>query len=230
MKSEDHKMPESIREGMRVAFYLDTGKAPLIGYRTIRWHAPTRCWKAFDDAGMETNNGSGAIEDFIARGWYRPVDTLPSVANIDAAGKGKFSNPKDAISDSKVPLWLLSPIAKVHWALAQFAGMLKYGAWNWRVAGVRSSVYVSAIERHLDAYKSGEDLDPIDKTKHLGNIMACCALIMEAEAAGKLTDDRPPFINHRPTIEAGEALIGKLKEQYKDRTPRHWTIADEASA
>lgn len=232
MKREDNvTTPIQPREGMRVAFYLEGAVTRPIGYRILRWHEPSRCWKAFDEkTGEETNNG-GAVEDFIARSWYVPADTLPTTAaNNDAAGKGKFSNPKDAISDSKVPLWLLSPIAKVHWALAQFAGMLKYGAWNWRVAGVRSSVYISAIERHLDAYKSGEDLDPVDKTKHLGNIMACCALIMEAEAAGKLTDDRPPFINHRPTIEAGEALIGKLKEQYKGRAPRHWTIADGTAA
>ena len=42
----------------------------------------------------------------------------------------KESNPKDAIGDKKVPLWLLSPIAKAQWALGQFAGLIKYGAWN----------------------------------------------------------------------------------------------------
>ena len=148
-------------------------------------------------------------------------------ANNDGGGAGKVSNPKDAIADAKVPLWLLSPIAKVHWALAQYAGMLKYGAWNWRIAGVRASVYISAIERHIDAYKSGEDVDPVDRTKHLGNIMACCALLLEAEAAGKLVDDRPPFIAYRPIVEGAEKLIVELKEKYKDRKPHHWTIEDE---
>jgi hypothetical protein len=42
----------------------------------------------------------------------------------------KPSNPKDAVAVAKIPLWLLSPFAKAHWALAQFAGMCKYGAWN----------------------------------------------------------------------------------------------------
>lgn len=148
-------------------------------------------------------------------------------ANNDGGGQGKPSNPKDVIGDTKVPLWLLSPIAKIHWALAQFAGLLKYGAWNWRVAGVRTSVYLSAIERHIEGYKSGEECDPTDGTKHLGNIMACCAILMDAQEAGMLTDDRPPSVNHRSAIAESEALMVKLKEQYKDRTPRHWTIRDE---
>jgi hypothetical protein len=149
-------------------------------------------------------------------------------ANNDGGGKGKVSNPKDAIADARIPLWLLSPVAKIAWAVAQFAGMLKYGAWNWRVAGVRASVYISAIERHLDAYKSGEKYDPVDGTDHRGNIMACCALLMEAEAAGKLEDDRPPHIDHRPAVAEGEQIMEKLKEKYADRKPRHWTIQDKA--
>ena len=139
---------------------------------------------------------------------------------------GKLSNPKDALADKKIPLWLLSPIAKVHWALAQFAGLCKYGSFNWRIAGVRSSVYLSAIERHLDAYTSGEEFDPVDGTHHLGNIMACCAIILDAKEAGKLTDDRPPSISLRKSYEFGEDVMARLKRQYHDKSPRHYTIAD----
>ena len=141
----------------------------------------------------------------------------------------KDTNPKDAIGDTKVPLWLLSPIAKVKWAMAQFAGQIKYGSWNWRAAGVRTSVYLSAMERHMEAFKSGEDLDPVDGTHHLGNVMACCAILMDAAAAHKLTDDRPPRVDHRPTIAEAEALMAKLKVQYADRNPRHYTIADSVA-
>lgn len=138
----------------------------------------------------------------------------------------KDTNPKDAIGDTKVPLWLLSAVAKAHWALAQFAGLLKYGAWNWRVAGVRTSVYLSAMQRHIDAYTSGEDLDPIDGTKHLGNIMACAAILLDAEAAGKLTDDRPPVLGVRKAYAEVEAQMRALRAQYADKLPRHYTIAD----
>lgn len=138
----------------------------------------------------------------------------------------KDSNPKDVIGDTKLPLWLLSPIAKANWALAQFAGMLKYGAWNYRAVGVRYSVYISAMQRHLDGIMSGEVVDPIDGTDHLGNIMACAAIILDARAAGKLDDDRPPRVDHRPTYKEQEALMAKLRAQYADRDPKHYSIAD----
>lgn len=143
----------------------------------------------------------------------------------------KDTNPKDAISDKKIPLWLLSPIAKIKWALAQFAGLIKYGAWNWRIAGVRASVYISAMERHMEGFKSGEEFDPVDGTDHLGNIMACCAILIEAREAGMLTDDRPPRIDHRRAVAQGEALMAKLREQYKGiEPPRHYTIADTVAS
>jgi len=148
--------------------------------------------------------------------------TLPSVQPVAV----KDSNPKDQAASSRIPLWLLSPIAKAHWALAQFAGLLKYGAWNWRRAGVRSSVYLSAIDRHRDAYLSGEEHDPVDGTHHLANIMACCAIILDAKAAGKLIDDRPPSVGIRPDYAELEALAGDLRRKYADRIPRHFTIAD----
>lgn len=138
----------------------------------------------------------------------------------------KDTNPKDAAAQGRVPLYLLSPIAKAIWALAQFAGMTKYGAWNWRITGVRASVYLSAMGRHLDAYLSGEELDPVDQTHHLGNIMACAAILLDARAAGKLVDDRPPVVGIRDTYQAMEALTGFLAEKYKDAKPRHCTIAD----
>lgn len=152
--------------------------------------------------------------------------TLPSVQQPAI----KDTNPKDAAAVTRIPLWLLSPLAKAHWALAQFAGMLKYGAWNWRSAGVRSSVYLSAMQRHIDAYTSGEEHDPIDGTHHLGNIMACAAILLDARAAGKLTDDRPPRVGIRATYAALESLAANLIAQYRDRRPKHFTVDDGATA
>lgn len=138
----------------------------------------------------------------------------------------KATNPKDHEATARIPLSLLSPIACAHWALAQFAGKQKYGSWNWRAAGVRSSVYLDAARRHLDAYGSGEELDPVDGTHHLGNVMACMGILIDAEAAGKLVDDRPPRVDLRPAYAYLEKLAATLIAKYKDRKPRHWTIAD----
>ncbi len=155
--------------------------------------------------------------------------TLPSVDTARKMSAVKDTNPKDAVGAKKVPLSLCSPIAKAHWSLAQYAGRAKYGAWNWRVAGVRSSVYLDAIQRHADAYASGEEVDPIDGTHHLGNIMACCAILLDAREAGKLTDDRAPSVGIRETYAWIEAEMAKLRERYEAMTPRHYTIADTES-
>jgi hypothetical protein len=144
----------------------------------------------------------------------------------------KPTNPKDAVGVTKVPLALCSPIAKAHWALAQFAGMCKYQRWNWRVAGVRASIYLDAMQRHLDAYLSGEEHDPVDGTHHLGNIMACAAILLDARAAGKLRDDRPPLVDLRPTYAAAQAQMKVLAEKYAsiEQTPftlrEHPVVAD----
>lgn len=138
----------------------------------------------------------------------------------------KDTNPKDAIAGTKAPLALVSPVAMVHWAIAHAVGMTKYGAWNWRIAGVRSSVYLHAIVRHFLRYVSGEEFDPVDGQHHLGAIMACCAIILDAKEAGKLTDDRPPSVNIGPLLEWAEAVMKQLQATYADKTPKHCTIQD----
>ena len=107
------------------------------------------------------------------------------------------------------------------------SGMLKYGAWNWRAAGVRSSVYISAARRHLAAYLSGEEFDPVDGSHRLGNVMACCAILLEAREIGKLTDDRPPCFSHRSAYKWAEDQMAALKVQYADKAPKHYTIGDK---
>jgi hypothetical protein len=104
--------------------------------------------------------------------------------------------------------------------------MCKYQAWNWRIAGVRSSTYISAMKRHLDAYVSGEEYDPVDGTHHLGNIMACAAILLDAQAADKLNDDRPPSVGLRGTYKFVEDQMAVLREQYKHIEQKPFTIKD----
>ena len=184
---------------------------------------------------VQVRFGRGETSRAVTAGrldWAAGEDVYPIIAYrvveeaVQPAPNTKPTNPKDAIGDTKLPLALLSPIAKAHWALAQHCGRVKYGAWNWREAGVRASVYISAIGRHMDGYLSGEQLDPADGTHHLGNVMACCAILLEAEARGNLTDDRPPRLDMRPAYALAEQVQATLTEKYADRNPKHWTIAD----
>ena len=104
----------------------------------------------------------------------------------------KDTNPKDAIGSRKVPTSLLSGPVLMEMGLGQLEGACKYGAFNWRVAGVRASVYYDALQRHIEAWKEGEDLDPDSGLSHLVKAMCCLHVLRDAEIHGMVNDDRPP--------------------------------------
>lgn len=144
----------------------------------------------------------------------------------------KPSNPKDAIATDKLALHLVSPIVKAYQAISHYLGNVKYGAWNFRAAGARASVYKSALDRHLDAWWEGEENDPTDGTPHLANAMACIGILIDAKHAGKLIDDRPPS-NHKGLAQVRaqfEELMPKIRDRYAHLEPRHYTIEDTEKA
>jgi len=104
----------------------------------------------------------------------------------------KDTNPKDAIGSTKLPLSLIPSTASAHIAMAHLHGALKYGAYNWRTAGVRSSIYLDAMYRHLAAWHNGEDYDRESGLPHLAHVGACVNILLDAKECGKLSDDRPP--------------------------------------
>lgn len=163
-----------------------------------------------------------ATDDHPARTFHLLKATNPKDTNP------KDTNPKDAIAIDKLPLHLVSPIIKAYQAIAHYLGNVKYGAWNYRVAGVRNSIYKSALERHVDAWWEGEDYDPTDGTPHLANAQACLNILIEGQYTPSTVDDRPP--SRRKELAAVraefEALMPKLREKYADKSPRHYTIAD----
>lgn len=139
--------------------------------------------------------------------------------------KTKPTNPKDAIGSDKLPLDLVPETAIALASLAHLDGALKYGKWNWRVGGVRASVYIAAARRHLMAYANGEDMAP-DGVHHLGHLLACINILIDAEAVGKLRDDRPPTFNVSSWMEKLVPWVKTLRARHADKTPRHWTIKD----
>lgn len=144
----------------------------------------------------------------------------------------KQTNPKDAIATDKLPSHLVSPIVKAYQAIAHYLGNVKYGAWNFRAAGARASVYRAALDRHVDAWWEGQELDPADGTPHLANALACLDILIDAKHSGKLIDDRPPSLDRElMKVRAEfEALMPKIREKYADKNPRHYTIADSEVA
>jgi hypothetical protein len=99
-------------------------------------------------------------------------------------------NPKTIFGLMKPSTRAIPPIALLHLGAVMESGARKYGRFNWREHTVTASVYTDAIMRHLLAYIDGQDADPESGLEHLAHIMACCALVLDAKAMGKLNDDR----------------------------------------
>ena len=103
----------------------------------------------------------------------------------------KTSNPKARHGIAKPSAGFTPPLAKVWLNIAMQEGAGKYGRFNWRETPVDISTYYSAANRHWDAFYSGQETDPKTGVHHLAYAMACCAIILDAQAWGNLIDDRP---------------------------------------
>jgi len=140
---------------------------------------------------------------------------------------GKPSNPKEALGTNKIPLHLWPTTASAMGSIGLLNGMLKYGRTNWRHSGVMASTYVSAAKRHLDAWFEGEDIDPDDDVPHLAAALACLAIIVDSQAAGKLNDDRAynggGYFRLRDEL---TGMVKRLREKHAGKNPTHYTIAD----
>jgi hypothetical protein len=134
----------------------------------------------------------------------------------------KLSNPKDIIGSDKVPLGLVPGTTKVYLAIGHLEGMLKYGLVNWREAGVRASIYLDALDRHIEKYKNGEWEDQTTKVPHLANALACISIIVDAYECGKLVDDRPKQAPVSEVIDKFSEKVKHLKELFKDYKPHHY--------
>lgn len=142
----------------------------------------------------------------------------------------KPTNPKDAIGCGKVPVHLWPNTATAMGSIGFLNGALKYGRANFRATGVRASIYYDAARRHLDAWFEGEECDPDDGVPHLAAALACLAIIVDAEAAGKLTDDRQVEGGYRELMDSLTPHVGRLKDLHKGRDPKHYTVADNGMA
>lgn len=124
----------------------------------------------------------------------------------------KSSNPKDRIGTKKVPQSVIPSGPVMEMGLGMMEGALKYGAHNYRVIGVRASVYYDAAERHLKAFWEGEDIDPDSGLPHIVKVMCCMAVLRDAQLFDNWVDDRPPSYKdgwQKELNEKAAALIDK---------------------
>lgn len=139
-------------------------------------------------------------------------------------------NPKDAIGKTKLPMDLVPDTAIAELTTAFLEGALKYGRFNWRIKGVRASIYVAALKRHLAKWYNGEDEDAETTVNHLASVMACAAIILDAQVCGKLNDDRPPRAQVSKHIDKLADKVKHLDKLFEDEHPHQYTIADSETS
>jgi len=135
----------------------------------------------------------------------------------------KNSNPKDAVGVKKVPMSTVSAPVLMEMGLAMLEGDRKYGRHNYRVIGVRASVYYDAAMRHLMAWWEGEDIDPDSGISHIAKALSCLAVLRDSMINEKFTDDRPPKIKDGWIKELNKKTA-EIIERYPDGKNPHTQI------
>lgn len=136
----------------------------------------------------------------------------------------KDTNPKDAIGISKAPMSTVPAAVLAEVGVAMLEGACKYGRSNFRIAGVRASVYYDATMRHLMAWWEGEDTDPDSGMSHITKAITSLVVLRDAMIQDMCTDDRPP--RSAEFYARLNTLAAEVLARHADKNPRHYTIAD----
>jgi hypothetical protein len=126
-------------------------------------------------------------------------------------------NPKKLYGDKKPPLHLLPLAGMIHQALAHMDGNNKYGFENWNDTPVETLTYIGAILRHLELYKYGERYARDTGVHNLGAVMACCAILIDAEENGNLIDNTKHSKATCDLLHNAEAIVQRLVEAQRER-------------
>lgn len=100
----------------------------------------------------------------------------------------------DKLRYDLIPTGPLAEVAKVY-----TIGAKKYDDRNWELGLKWGRVY-GALQRHANAFWSGERLDPKDGQHHLASVVWCALALMEYERTHPELDDR------KELVKAGEQM------------------------
>jgi hypothetical protein len=118
-----------------------------------------------------------------------------------------MENPKTVAGSVKIDFSTIPPLALLYLAGAHDSGALKYDAHNWRETPIPARTYIAAAQRHIMLWASGietdyevdergelildEDGQPIGSgLPHLAMAMANLSILIDAQAAGMMIDNR----------------------------------------
>ena len=137
------------------------------------------------------------------------------MAMINGEAKTASPNPKDLFGNKKVPLSLLPPIAQIEGSMAMEDGGYKYGPYNWREHPVQARIYIEAVKRHLLAWEDGQEVSSDATVHHLGHIIACCGILLDAQMSGNMIDDRKKTGKIAAILDERSKLIEKKQAERK---------------
>ena len=139
------------------------------------------------------------------------VDIEKSMSN----SIGQVWEPEGPSDHKKAPLNNIPSTAKREMSYAFLEGELKYGRYNWRMNRIKASDYLSAAIRHMDRYNEGETYDPDTLVHHLAYAMTRLAIIIDAEACGRLIDDRPEEpIGASAALLRGQDIVERIYKKF----------------
>ena len=193
-------------------------------YRELGQHEVIDCLKGdqffspYDEEWTDSTTGfERRHTPAVKRMKYRRPVNADVISKPTVAEHVKDTNPKDAIGCTKPPIANvpLSVISEVGMALAE--GQYKYGGYNWRVIGVRASVYWDATFRHMKAWWEGEDTDPDSQLNHVTKAISALTVLRDAMIQGNWTDDRPP--RSKQTAKAVSDQYKQMLERLKSLQP-----------
>jgi hypothetical protein len=131
----------------------------------------------------------------------------------------KKTNPKDAVGTKKPRFYsgLPANVTK-EVSIAMMEGAMKYGRHNYRIAGIRASVYVDATIGHLLDYWEGQDIDPDSNLHHITKAIASLYVLRDAQMMNMCEDDRPPKSDVEGDKTRLQAVVDELFTKYPKET------------
>ena len=149
----------------------------------------------------------------------RPGDSREQLEARANRGKPAATppNPKQLYGDKKPPLHIIPLAGLIHMSLALLDGKLKYGFENWNEFPVEKMTYIGAALRHLELYKYGETHTRDTGVHNLGAVMACCAILLDAELNGNLIDNAKHSKATCDLMHHAEAIVTLLNEAQAKR-------------
>ena len=140
---------------------------------------------------------------------------MPKKSRNDHIRKVKRQNPKDEIGTKKPRFYsgLPANVTK-EVSIGMMEGAIKYGRHNYRITGVRASVYIDATIGHLFDYWEGQDIDPDSNLHHITKAIASLYVLRDAQMRNMCEDDRPPESDVEGDKIRLQAVVDELFNKY----------------